>query len=285
MIRLFAALTLLLLCISAWRLSDGFTLSKITADLPHNPRYDITPPPLGPIRTILSQPYHYIGKGSQSFVFESEDGNYILKFFRLNRYRLPTLQQKLPLPPFLAHIQNEKQRTKQNKLTRLFTSCTLAYTELKHETALIYIHLNKTTNLTTELTLIDNLHRTHTLDLDTHAFVLQKKGEQVLPHLDRLLKQGRHKEAQSALTSLTNLIQKRIDKGIIDGDAEVHKNAGFYNGEAVFLDIGAFRKGHTPPEMSHLTRKLDTWLEKRAPTLRLDRAPDSFDHTDPLRQA
>src|SRR3990172_8014289 len=37
----------------------------------------------------LQQPYFYIGRGHQCYAFSSEDGKYVLKLPRLDRYELP----------------------------------------------------------------------------------------------------------------------------------------------------------------------------------------------------
>ena len=254
-----------LFALGAWRLSDGFTLSKMTAPLSYSAKWEVDAPPALDTRAILAQPFYYMGKGSQSFVFESLDRQYVLKFFRLNRYRLPAFQEKLPLPPFLSAIQQQRIDEKWRKREKLFESCTLAYNQLKQESGLVYVHLNKTTNLTLQVEIYDNLRRKHVIAIDEYAFMLQKRGEQVYPYLSRLLKEGKKEEARRALMSLSSLLSERMAKNIADGDAEIHKNAGFRNGEALFLDVGQFRREHSVENKERLARKLLAWLEEKDP--------------------
>ncbi|NGX54131.1 MAG: hypothetical protein K1000chlam4_00856, partial [Chlamydiae bacterium] len=66
-------------------LADGFAPSKIQSDLTHDQRWEI--PSLSDeeresLLHLLDQPFTYLGKGSQCFVFESNDGEVVLKIFR-----------------------------------------------------------------------------------------------------------------------------------------------------------------------------------------------------------
>lgn len=276
---LFCGVTLFF--VGLWRLSDGFSVSKMTAPLPYDYRWEVPSPPLREIRALLSQPYYYIGKGSQCFVFESEDRKVVLKFFRLSRFRFPFFQEALPLPPFLAAIQNKRKNEKQKGQEELFESCALGFRELKEECGLIYLHLNKTTHLLQELTLYDPLKRPFTLSADRYAFMIQKKGEQLYPYLNRLLKEGKKEEIKKAFENLNQLLDRRVFKEIDDLDPEIYKNAGFAGGKALFLDVGQFRKRQVVLENRMRTlRKLLNWLRKKDPELTADIMSANF-HSHP----
>jgi len=266
----FTAIGVALFCIGIWRLSDGFSLAKITDPLKFEARWEVDSPSSFQIRSILSQPFYYMGKGSQCYVFESADKQFVLKFFRFSRYRLPAFQEALPLPPFLAAIQNKRSAEKREKREKLFTSCKLAYEELREESGLVYLHLNKTTNLTQTVILYDNLKRPLTLQIDQYAFMIQKKGEQIYSYLGRLIKEQKIEEAERALMSLSALLDRRKRKGIADGDAEIHKNAGFRNGKALFFDVGQFRKEKDRDDRQRVVRKLLLWLEAKDAKLASD---------------
>lgn len=273
MIRRLLFLSLLCLIffgVGLWRLSDGFSAAKMSAPLPFDPRWEVESPSSFQIRLLLSQPFTYIGKGSQCYVFESADKQYVLKFFRLSRYRLPAFQESLTLPPFLAAIQNKRIEEKRLKQEKHFASCTLAYRELKEECGLIYLHLNRTTYLAQNVTLYDNLKRSLSIPIDNYAFLIQKRGEQVYPYLGRLLKEGKTDEVKKALLSLAVLIDKRVEKGIADSDAEIHKNAGFLHGKAYFLDVGQFSKEVETRDREKVMRKLLLWLESKDSRLAAD---------------
>ncbi|MCB1084591.1 MAG: hypothetical protein KDK60_00655, partial [Chlamydiia bacterium] len=97
-------LTLCALFIGIERLSHtlngGFSPAAITSSLQPRPEWNITHEASDIAETLqaLKQPYHYLGKGSQSFVFLSEDKKYVIKFFKHQRWRLPSMIEALPLP-------------------------------------------------------------------------------------------------------------------------------------------------------------------------------------------
>ncbi|NGX61195.1 MAG: hypothetical protein K940chlam9_00676 [Chlamydiae bacterium] len=257
---LFLLVIALTLTIAAhFRLNDGFSIRHISGTLPGISSKESLP--------LMGEQFTYLGKGSQMYVFESEDGSMVLKCFRLSRYRLPVYYPNLPLPPFQLAIQKQKFNLKEKKRTALIQSCEIAYQDLQEETGLFYLHLSPTNHLNKTVTLYDKLGRPHPISLDKTPFILQKKGKLPLPYLQTLLQQGKQEEAQKALTSLSNLLLSRMEKGIIDDDAVLHKNAGFSDGEALFLDIGQFRRGETPnpiQEISRLRREITSYLSPYA---------------------
>lgn len=242
-------------------LSDGFHVSKISATLPVS-----TAELPVPIKEILSENFFYLGKGSQFYVFESEDGKYVLKFFRMNRYKPIRLPAQLPLPSFLEVIQTLRLNKKEMGLSSLHQSCLLAEQKLREETGLVYLHINKT--LSDAQTVVhDPLRRPHSLAIDHYPFLIQKKAEPALSYLSHLLEQGKRKEAEMALADLSALIARRCQKGIKDDDPEIYKNAGFLEGRALFIDVGQFSEDSSLKsptkqlaEVEKTTRKLRDWL-------------------------
>lgn len=256
--------------IATWRLNDGFSIHKIQSDLSYSPKREVISPSNDTVHELLSQNFYYLGKGSQCYVFESEDKDLVLKFFRYPRYRLPKLAKALSLPPFLEEIQNKRETEKQQKLEKLFRSCKIAYEELHHETGLLYLHLNKTDHLKQRVVIYDKLKRAYPIEIDNYEFMIQKKGEQIFPYLNRLLEKGRREEARKALYDLCKLISHRYQLGISDQDAVIHKNSGFRGGRAMFLDVGGFSKVSSKDpgsETVKITAKLQEWLREKDPQL------------------
>ncbi|HEY4831359.1 MAG TPA: hypothetical protein VIH61_02245 [Waddliaceae bacterium] len=259
--------TLFLLAI--WHLTEGFSVAKISSDLPYSSRWEVVGPSEKEAKALLMQNFYYLGRGSQCYVFESEDKQIVLKFFRLSRYRLPHLAKHITSPPFLVEIQNQKKRIKQRKLDALFQSCKIAYEQMQNETGLVYLHLNKTTSLKT-VVIYDKLKRPYCISLDNYAFIIQKRGEHIFPYLASLLKKGRTEEAQEALADLVTLIATRLNKGIADHDAVIHKNSGFRENRAFFLDVGEFTYEPSidhDQELWQSTTELRAWLNEKDPQL------------------
>lgn len=107
------------------------------------------------IKTILGQPFFYLGNSPYTYEFLSEDRRYILKFFKMKhllpkRWSSPEKNEKCAL-----------------KLDRIF----MGYRK-KAET--IFIHLNKTKNLKQRAILRDKKQKWHRIDLDAVPFILLK---------------------------------------------------------------------------------------------------------------
>jgi hypothetical protein len=260
---------------AVWHLNDGFCLRHIQADNLVN--WKSSPPDEKAVKDLLKQNFYYIGKGSQCYVFESEDHDVVLKFFRHSRYRSHPINALITAPEIVTDIIKQKEQKKKDKLKTLFISCELAYQELREETGLVYLHLNTTDYLKQTVVLYDKLKRPMAIAIDDYAFLIQKKGEQTLTHLTRLLEQGKKKEAKVALASLSATLKKCLRKGIIDTDGMIHKNAGFRNHKAIILDVGGFER-RTPnnPQITlwQTTRRLRTWLQNHDPEL-----ASYFEHT------
>src|SRR6266567_3530070 len=65
----------------------SFALCKISSSLPPNKEWETAPLEGESERELeraLCQPYHFLSKGAQAFVFKSEDGRYVIKFFKLH---------------------------------------------------------------------------------------------------------------------------------------------------------------------------------------------------------
>jgi hypothetical protein len=259
-----------LFSMAIWHLTDGFSIANIRSDLVFSPQWEVVNPPLEETLPLLAQDFYYLGRGSQCYVFESEDKQLVLKFFRHSRYRLPKITGYIACPTFLGEIQNQKREAKQRKLDALFQSCKIAYEELQDETGLLYLHLNKSAHLNKTVILYDKLKRAHPIHIDDYEFIIQKHGEQIYPYLFRLLAQGKKSEAKEALEDLALLLCSRLNKGIADHDAVIHKNAGFRANKALFLDVGEFSKercNNPGYEVWQATGQLRRWLQEKDPEL------------------
>ena len=130
-----------------YRLTDGFTVGNITSNFSYNSKWDtrpLTAEEQNTIDGILSQPFSYLGKGCQSYVFQSQDGLYVLKFFKFQRYRIkPWVVAFSFIPAVEKHIEKRLEH-KKAKIERFLTSWRIAFDDLQNETGIVYVHLNKT---------------------------------------------------------------------------------------------------------------------------------------------
>lgn len=226
--------------------TGSFTVARISSELPFHPEWVVENENEAEVQKILAQPYRFLGKGAQSFVFASEDGKWVIKFFRHQ------------------HLQ------KNGKLAKDFGSYKLAYEKLRNETGLLYLHLNKTNHLHQTLDLIDNLGIHYPIRLDQYEFLVQKRAMPAYPALQQWINEGKIEEAKEALTALVRLLAARSEKGIHDKDPDLNTNFGFIGTTPIQFDIGRFKMRQNPPDSTELVRITDNlhqWLMQREPIL------------------
>jgi hypothetical protein len=253
--------------------TDGFTLLKIQSALCFDPRFATEDPP-HELSALLEQSFTYLNSGGQCYAFLSQDGQVVIKFFKHHLRRLPWLFAHFPLPAQYAALR-EKQKTKrERKLLRDFTSYKLSYEQLRKESGLLYVHLNKTEDLGLRVTLIDKLGISHELPLDRFEFVVQKRADLALEHFQTLIAADQLEKAKKAIDSTISLIVSRCQKGIYDEDPRLHRNLGFLGEEAMLIDVGRLRVDESRKEQAvyrrdviGITAPLKQWLLQQSPEL------------------
>lgn len=193
---------------------------------------------------ILNQPFTYLSFGGQSTVYESLDKKYVIKFFNPRTVLKENWFHqfaKLRRLNSLKWITNTYFRQKL-RLKKYFLRYELAFKDLKVETGLVYVHLDPSTALSKTIQLTDKEGNFHQFNLDAYPFVLQKKVELTMHHLDRLLKNGDVDGAKESVKQIYELFLSRAQKGYTDRLQTLNKNYGFFEGKAVQLDVGRIRK-------------------------------------------
>jgi len=259
------------------RKTEGFALYKILSNLPFHAEW--TSPPLseeesGALTTLLNQPFHYLAKGAQSYVFISEDQETVIKFFRIYHMRPPLWMRALQLPAALQPYRIRKMLEKREELAKDFQSYLIALKEMKEETGLLYVHLNKTSHLQKHLTLYDKIGVIYDVDLDKMEFLVQKKAELIYPSIKKLMDVEGEAAAKEAIGALVQLLVTRCEKGIFDKDPDLNTNFGFLHKQPVQIDVGRFRYETTAPspavyhsQILRITDNLRQWLDCNYPTL------------------
>ncbi len=245
---------------------------KITCHEPIEMQW--TDPPLtSEVKELLNQPFHFLGKGGQCYVFESEDQQTVIKFFKFHHVRFWNFLEHLPLPHFLTSYREQLLNKHQHQTLSFFESCKIAYESFKKRTGLIYLHLDIHHPISHTLKLIDPIGIVHHIDLDRTPFALQHKAEMPYKKLKTLIKTGRIEEAKGCIDSIVSLMSERYLGGIDDRDSNIRRNLGFLQNFAVEVDLGSFTKGSSPrrlgEELDSKLGKFKKWLEKRNPALAL----------------
>ncbi len=235
--------------------TEGFSKGKIASSLPPNPAWTIPASPLEQqqeLKAIFASPFKFLGEGAQAYAFESSDGKYVLKFFKMRRFT----------PSLADHLCPHVVRRRLKNLNWVFNGYKIAYENFRKDTGLVFIHLAKTHDLQQMATIIDQQGQEHTIDLDQTEFVLQEKAELLFERLAKLYQKGDGQQAEQSIAAILELVKRRIDKGYADRDKGVSNNYGFVGDRAIQLDIGRLYKGTKERQFEHVQRRIQQWQEE-----------------------
>lgn len=254
--------------------SNNFSLDKITTYHSFSEEWTIPPLPAEEQKNldqILNQKFTYYSKGSQSYVFISEDKKYILKFLKQHKLRPKSWLAYIPLS-FNPYYQ--EQIFKRKKCRSTFNACKTAFLELKKEAGLIYVHINNTPDLNKKVTIFDKSGERHVVDIDKTSFYVQKRAQLIYSRISELMHNGDVAGAKQIITSVFSLIDFLGKKGVVDNDPILRKNFGLIDDIAVQIDIGKLRidpvRQHNlayKQEVGSITNSFKIWLNKNYPEL------------------
>ncbi len=257
--------------------TDGFQIVKIFSHLDPSQEWELpsNSQEIAELQNILDQPFHYLGCGGQAYAFLSEDGRIVLKFLKMHHLRQYSWLQGIPLPLIMDIGRQKFLFHQRQKLQKVFSSCKIAYTELKNETGLIFANLNPNAQLAPfKVKLTDKLHIQHELHLANVPFVLQYRADNAFQKMRVHLKKQEIEEAKKIVSEIVAFLTARYQKGIQDLDPAPRRNIGLYEDKAIAIDIGSFFHPSTPltkeeakQELENDTRRMRKWLVKRSPEL------------------
>lgn len=258
-------------------LTGGFTEGNITADVPYDPRWESKPASsleLEMVKNSLSQPYYWLGKGCQSYVFASADGKYVIKFIKYQRFRTAAWLNALSFIPSVNTYLAQKAVQKEEKLAAVFRSWKLAYEELPQESGIVYLHLNKVQENLPQLLIYDKLGFAHEINLNDTEFLLQKRADMLCPTLEKWIAEGQLDKARALLDRLFAMIVSEYHRGYADNDHALMQNTGVSEEFPVHIDVGQFIKNSKMKdpnvynqELYNKMYKFNSWLRERSPEL------------------
>jgi hypothetical protein len=237
------------------RTTHAFRPAKCLVAWPHQTEWDVKASE--EIVSILKQPFHYLAKGGQSYVFESEDHAYVLKLFRYDTCRFP---QGKKWAASVSKWMGKKPRhyiPYAERLTQTFNACMLSYRLAPKQTGLLYVHLNPKEGLPI-LTIRDRLGRRHLIDPAQYRFALQKKAEPFLPSFK--------KHGEDFIASYRELLKELACLGIVNMDPKLENNFGYLEGRAIVIDFG--KLSYAPEKIESQTaffeEKLSKWMQRHS---------------------
>lgn len=250
----------------AERRTDGFRTFKIISKLKVDDQFaiaSIKEEDILEAKKIFEQNFIYLGRGRQYFVFQSSDGNYVIKFLNQNNFSYPPILNRLT---FIKSIDKLVKR-KEGKVPLTFGSMKLSFEKLKDEARLIYVNLSKERKINKSLKIINKYGATFFIDLDSTYFVLQKKVFPFFPTLERIYEREKEVGLQKAIDSYLKLISSRCIKNIADDDFNIKDNIGFEKDIPVIVDTGRLyykdhltKKDFMLAELNRSTKILKKWL-------------------------
>lgn len=227
----------------------------------------ISPERLFEARSVLDQPFSYLDKGRQFYAFVSQDGKYILKFIKCQRFNEYDI-------PFIKEMRRERIKEKQARLTALFQSSALSLELLSDLTGVIFTHLEKRAAIEENITIIDRIGIRHVVAIDEVPFVLQYRAQKIVPTFEALYQEKNTPEIYRRIDQLIDLFMTRARRKVIDIDDGIflRDNIGFLEDKAIFIDIGTFVRSEKSLTKERLKEDFDKllplvlWIEKRDPS-------------------
>lgn len=264
--------------------TSGFSLSKVASPLSYNEKWEVIPVTKEEkvvIDDVFSQTFTYLDSGTKSYSFVSEDGKYVIKLFKMKHLLANKWINHIPIPKILDEYRFEKVAKRDLKLSDIFESCKIAFQDLKKQTGLVYIHLNKSKEWKKKLHLVDKNKKEYFLDLDMAEFVLQKKAIPFEQRISKLMRKNDLVKTRKALKAILDLLDDRCRKGIvckeISKNANFIRNYGFIDDAAVYVDVAGFQRKDSEQVSSFnkndflkASEKISEWLQEYYPELVAD---------------
>ncbi len=261
-------------------LTGGFTEARIThEELAYNPMWEgrvLTPHEQAYVKGVLDQPYYYLGKGCQSYVFLSQDGKTVIKFPKYHRFRPQEWIDFFTWIPSVKEYQEQKAIERGLQMKKMFRGWLLGFDALGPETGVIYVHLNKTPDQPQPFTFYDKLGIAHTIDLANHEFMLQKRAVMLESALNTWMEEGNQKKAKEVIDAIVVMVLDEYARGLADNDHALMQNTGIIDDRPIHIDVGQFVRNESVKTRSgyvkglfNKTFRFQEWLEEQYPALAL----------------
>lgn len=239
---------------AGWHLlSAGFRLNKIWFELPDNAnwRVSLDDKELNDLSQILNQEFTYLGKGRQSYVFESKDHKHVIKFFRYHLVRPRLGLHLLKFSKKLDDYRKYRIHKKHQQFEDWMNSYKVAYDELRDESGIVYVHLVRTDAFHKKVHVKDKLGRSYHIDLDNVGFLIQKKTELFSSTIRNLVKKHDIAGLKKIIHVYLETLATRNLKGIKNKDHSWIKNYGNIGLEEIYeIDTGRY-SFHQPSLNEH----------------------------------
>lgn len=267
-------LVLTILIRSYYALTDDFRLANIIYPLKEREEWNfpITSDELTEWEKALNQKFTYLGKGAQVYAFGSEDGKYVIKFFKFKHLKPSPFVSLIPPIGPLADFKEKNIKRKLRKLEGVFEGHVNAYTHDRENAGLLYLHLNTTENLPLKTQLVDKIGIEREVDLNPIVFVLQKRGETLRTVFHELLSEGKIELASTRAAQILDMYVDEYSRGVFDRDHGISHNTGFIQDQPFHLDVGKLSydvnmqsSKFYADDLRHVATKMEVWVKENYP--------------------
>lgn len=146
-------------------------------------------------------------------------------------------------------------------------------TIIPEETGVIACSFGPQSTKLPTITLLTERGKVEKVNLQEVPFILQRKAQPLKQTIMRLVAEKKMKEAAARIEAVFSLLAACREKGIIDRDGSLIRNAniGFVDAKAILVDTGKLcrindRKRLTLHDLNRL-KPLLSWLESASPEL------------------
>lgn len=261
---------------------NPFSPTNIACDIENNPQYDI---PLSNdlitfVNVLTQQPFHWLAKGYQAYAFESQDKEFVIKFFQQRRIETRDFNEKPFEYMFSTHFREKMNHTADAR-KEIILSSKLAFEEIPEETGVVFIHLNRTQGLLQGIRVTDILGQTYRIKPDTVSFIIQRKAHYVLPTITEHMEKGDIAGAKARIDQIFDLLLSLAKKGLVDSDEALirNNNIGFLKNRAIYIDTGHIAKQANLNVQERMTYEFTTRLKPLREWLKI-KYPELLAHYD-----
>lgn len=254
-----------------------FSIAKVQSELPYNENWEVDPLTQNQyknlINNVFSQPYYYLDSDHHCYAFISRDLQFIFKVFKK---KSAISKDQLPPFPFSLFKHWDRYVHSDNPFVceRVFANYKDAYDNLRNETALVYLHLNKNREFRTTIHLIDSRGKSHYPDLDSIEFVLDRRADQLFSYLTQLAENKESEKLHLAIRSVLQLVAFCCEKGFTTHNHLLKRYFGFVDGKAVQFDCSTLTRDSSMKyplnfreEILSAARQLNLWAIQHDPEL------------------
>lgn len=212
---------------------------------------------------IIKQPFTYLDRGRQSFVFESTDGRYVLKFFDAQCLRRD----------FLSRFWWMSQKKCRDRVQKLLEGYLVGYEVDLQYSGLLFLQVAPHPELLGKVVSVkDRFGITHDIDLGKVPFAIQYKAVPTRVKLTELLQKRDMIGVERLFKQLHAMYMDEYAKGIYDGDHNFMYNTGFADGNAMRMDLGRLRRDESmkdpaiyQKDLQILNKRTQGWMGRHFP--------------------